>query len=67
MHRLPDITSRAWVSLFWSQYNKLSEPLKKGYIDLAQGVYKEAKRRKIRAVEPTLPETEATLWQKMNN
>jgi len=31
----------AWVSLLWAQYNKLSEPLKEGFVSLAQSMAKE--------------------------
>jgi hypothetical protein len=35
MQNLTKLPSKAWVSLFWSQYNKLSEPLKEGFITMA--------------------------------
>ena len=37
--------SKAWVSLLWSQYNRLSEPLKEGYISLVKSIEEEAKRQ----------------------
>jgi len=36
------IPSETWVSLLWAQYNKLSEPLKESYVNLAQSLMKEA-------------------------
>jgi len=33
--------SKAWVSLLWAQYNKLSESLKEGFFSLAQSMVKE--------------------------
>jgi len=33
--------SKVWVSLLWAQYNKLSEPLKEGFVSLAQSMAKE--------------------------
>ena len=38
MPELPDMSSKAWVSLLWSQYNKLSKPLKDGFADLAEQI-----------------------------
>jgi hypothetical protein len=35
MQNLAKLPSKAWVSLLWSQYNKLSEPLKEGFINMA--------------------------------
>jgi hypothetical protein len=32
-----------WVSRFWAQYNKLSEPLKEGFINLAHSMVVETK------------------------
>jgi len=34
--------SETWVSLLWAQYNKLSEPLKESFVNLAQSLMKEA-------------------------
>jgi len=39
--------SKAWVSLLWAQYNKLSEPLKEGFFNLAQSMVKETENQKI--------------------
>jgi len=36
------LPSKVWVSLLWSQYNKLSEPLKEGFVNLAYSMAKEA-------------------------
>jgi hypothetical protein len=32
---LAKLPTEVWVPLFWSQYNKLSEPLKEGFINMA--------------------------------
>jgi len=37
--------SKAWVSLLWAQYNKLSEPLKEGFVSLAQSMAKETESK----------------------
>jgi len=42
MQNLVKTPSKAWVSLLWSQYNRLSEPLKEGFINLAHSLAKEA-------------------------
>jgi len=42
MQKLVNTSSKVWVSLLWSQYNKLSEPLKEGFVNLAHSVAKEA-------------------------
>jgi hypothetical protein len=34
--------SLAWVSRFWAHYNKLPEPFKKGFFDLARSIAKES-------------------------
>jgi hypothetical protein len=41
MQSLTKLPSKAWVYLFWSKYNKLSEPLKEGFINLVHSVAKE--------------------------
>jgi hypothetical protein len=33
--------SEVWVSLLWAQYSKLPEPLKEGFVSLAQSMAKE--------------------------
>jgi len=38
----PRMPSETWVSLLWEQYNKLSEPLKESFVNLAQSLIKEA-------------------------
>ena len=40
------LPSQAWISLLWAQYNKLSEPLKEGFISLAQSMVKETENQK---------------------
>jgi len=42
MHNLTNLPSKAWVSLLWSKYKKLSEPLKEGFVNLAHNMAKEA-------------------------
>jgi len=42
MESLAKLPSKVWVSLLWSQYNRLSEPLKEGFVNLAHSVAKEA-------------------------
>ena len=46
MQKQPDLPSKAWVSLFWARYRKLLEPIKEGFINLAQSV-SEAKEGQI--------------------
>ena len=41
MQNSTNLPEKAWVSLLWSQYNALSEPLKEGYISLAHKVAEE--------------------------
>jgi len=41
----PEMAEMAWVSRLWAQYNKLSEPLKKGFYALVQNTAKEAKKQ----------------------
>ena len=45
MQNLSDLPSKVWVSLLWSQYNKLSEPLKEGFINLAHSMAEETVNR----------------------
>ena len=47
MQNLTKISSKAMVSLLWSQYNKLSEPLKEGFINLAHSMAEETGNRNI--------------------
>ena len=35
------MSTDAWVSLLWAQYNKLSEPLKESFANVAQSMMKE--------------------------
>jgi len=41
MQERSKMPSKVWVSLLWAQYNKLSEPLKEGFVSLAQSMAKE--------------------------
>ena len=41
MQERSKMPSKVWVSLLWAQYNKLSEPLKEGFVNLAQSMAKE--------------------------
>jgi hypothetical protein len=41
MQKLTDLSSKAWVSLLWAQYNKLSEALKEGIVNLAHNMVEE--------------------------
>jgi len=41
MEERSKLPSKAWVSLLWAQYNKLPEPLKEGFVSLAQSMAKE--------------------------
>jgi len=41
MQNLVNLPYRAWVSLLWSKYNKLSEPLKEGFINLVHSIAEE--------------------------
>ena len=47
MQNLTDLPDKAWVSLLWSQYNVLSEPLKEGFIDLAHKIAEETENQNI--------------------
>jgi hypothetical protein len=41
MQKLTNLPSKAWISLLWAQYNKLSEPLKEGIVNLAHSMVEE--------------------------
>jgi hypothetical protein len=41
MREKSKMPSEVWVSLLWAQYNKLPEPLKEGFVGLAQSMAKE--------------------------
>jgi hypothetical protein len=49
MQNLNNLPSKAMVSLLWSQYNKLSEPLKEGFINLAHSMAEETGNQNISA------------------
>ena len=38
-----ELSFMAWVSLLWTQYNKLSDPLKEGFVNLAKSIAKDKK------------------------
>jgi hypothetical protein len=42
----PDLSSQAWVSRLWAQFNKLPEPLKDSFALLAQSMEKTAKSQR---------------------
>ena len=41
MQERSKMPTEVWVSLLWAQYNKLPEPLKDGFVSLAQSMAKE--------------------------
>jgi hypothetical protein len=41
MQNLTKLPDKAWISLLWSQYNVLSEPVKEGFINLAHKIAEE--------------------------
>jgi len=45
--------SEVWVSLLWAQYNKLPEPLKEGFVSLAQSMAKETESKGAETKETT--------------
>ena len=47
MHKSSEMSYGAWVSLLWSQYSKLPEPLKEGFVKLTQSMVVEVKSQKI--------------------
>jgi hypothetical protein len=47
MQNLTKLPDKAWVSLLWSKYNLLSEPLKEGFIDLAHKIAEETENQNI--------------------
>jgi hypothetical protein len=38
MQNIAKLPSKAWVALLWSQYSKLSEPLKEGFINIVNSI-----------------------------
>ena len=61
MPKLTNIPSEAWVSLLWSQYNRLSEPMKEGFIKLTQGLEKEVKGQDIECQNLIVKEQEFSI------
>jgi len=59
MQKRSKIPSKAWVSLLWAQYNKLPEPLKEGFVSLAQSMAKETESgdRGVKTEEVAAPNT----------
>jgi len=47
MQNLTKLLDKAWISLLWSQYNVLSEPLKEGFINLAHKIAEETGKQNI--------------------
>jgi hypothetical protein len=45
MQNSTQLPYKAWVYLFWSKYNKLSEPLKEGFINLVHSIAEETVNR----------------------
>ena len=64
MQSLSKLPSKAMVSLLWSQYNKLSEPLKEGFINLVKSMAEETGNRNISSETDILAESN-TLVQKV--
>jgi hypothetical protein len=46
MQKLTNVSSKAWISLLWAQYNKLSEPLKEVVVNLAHNMVEETGSQK---------------------
>ena len=61
MQNLPHLPSKAMVSLLWAQYNRLSEPLKEGFINLAHSMAEETGNRNISAETNLLTENNVNL------
>ena len=61
MPELPDMSSKAWVSLLWSQYNKLSKPLKDGFSGLAQQIAKETDGQNLNPKVHDFPENDVSV------
>ena len=57
MQNLAKSPDKAWISLLWSQYNKLSEPLKEGFINLAHKIAEENGNQNINPETDTLTES----------
>jgi hypothetical protein len=49
MQKSSEMSYRAMISLLWSQYKNLPEPLKEGFINLAQSVAKETEKQNIKS------------------
>jgi hypothetical protein len=66
IQELTKVPSKAWVSLLWTQYNKLSEQLKEGFINLAHSMAKETENQNINTETNILMEN-ITLTQKVSD
>jgi hypothetical protein len=56
MQERSKMPSEVWVSLLWAQYNKLPEPLKEGFVSLAQSMAKETEgRNRAKTKEAAVP------------
>jgi len=47
MPNLTKLPDKAWISLLWSQYNVLPEPLKEGFISLVHKISEETGNQNI--------------------
>ena len=47
MQNLTKLPDKAWISLFWSKYTKLSEPLKEVFVNLAHSIAEETENQNI--------------------
>jgi hypothetical protein len=57
MQNMTKLPFNAWVSLLWSKYNKLSEPLKEVFINLANNMAKETVNKSINSETDVLTES----------
>jgi len=60
MQYLTKLPNKAWISLLWSQYNVLSEPLKESFINLANKISEETGNRNINSEAKLLTESNAS-------
>ena len=61
MHKLADLSSKAWVSLLWSQYNMLSKPLKQGFSGLTQRLAEEIDGQNLSKKTHGFPKNDASI------
>jgi hypothetical protein len=48
-----ELSSSVWISRFWAQYSSLPEPLKKGFVSLAENMEKNADLNKTGRKTPS--------------